>query len=135
MAYVAPAARNVNNSSNPQAVFQFPADSVANAASATNPTANTAIATITTPAAGVYSVQVWAMGTGTIAAGDAFNMDFRVDGTSIAKMPVPAVANVPVSTTFVMTVNGAQSFTVNAVANASGASAVYFAQLVATKLA
>jgi len=110
------------------------AESIANYGTATNPLAAAAIATLTTPAAGVYTVVAEAVLSGTIGAADLNNFEVRKGATVLQTIIVPAVTLQRGSVTLRILVNGAQSITINATANASGVAAVYNAALTATRV-
>lgn len=109
-----------------------------NGGSATNPTAATAITSITIPAAGMWEVQVWAFFSGTIAAGDLNNMNVK-QGATVRWTALPLVAAAATTQpqtpfTLVLACNTGDVVSVTAVGNASGASAVYNAGLTARQV-
>lgn len=110
---------------------------VQNGGSQTNPTANTAVASVTIPSAGNWEVTAYAFFSGTIAAGDLNNMGIFQGSTNRMTLPLPAVAQtaqpvlpIPV----VITCNVGDVIAIKAVGNASGASAVYNAAVVARQV-
>ena len=108
--------------------------SVVAVGSATNPAGGGQVATTGTVGGGKYTVTVVTNPTGTIAAGDLNNMQLQVGATVIGKLLVVATAgSTTASPPVVVDVPQAgAAITVNAVGAASGASAVYNAQIVAT---
>ncbi len=98
---------------------------------AANPTAGTAVATLTTPAAGSYAVRVWVgLGGTLLATTDANNFQLKAGSTVIGvAFGNPGVVGQFGPFLFDVVMDGASSLTVNAVANASGASAEYSATI------
>lgn len=104
-----------------------------NGGSATNPTAGTAIASAAVNAQGNWEVVSYPFLSGTIAAGDLNNMGVYVNTVLKFTLPLPAVATTtqPVPAyTIVVACNNGDTVAIKAIANASGASAVYNAALV-----
>lgn len=101
---------------------------------ATNPGAGAAVVTTGSVGGGKYTVVVTTNPTGTIAAGDLNNVQLQVGATVIGRLLMPATAGtVTASPPIVVDVPQAgAAISVNAVGAASGASAVYGAQIVAT---
>lgn len=100
-----------------------------------NPTAGTAVATTGTVGPGKYVVTATTQLSGTTAAGDLNNMQLQVGATVIGPLltVVPtATGSQPNPPVTVDVPQAGAAITVNAVANASGASVVYKAQIVAT---
>lgn len=115
-------------------------ESLANGAKTTSPGLGAALATLTTPTAGLYQVDVWAGLSGTLAAVDASNFELRKGATVVSVLAVSGngtgaaasnTANGPFQ--FFINLDGATSLTVNATA-AGTASSVYHVTLVATRL-
>lgn len=97
---------------------------------AANPTAGTAVATLTAPAAGAYAVRVWVSLGGTlVATTDANNFQVKAGATVIGLIGAPGVAGNYGPFPYDVVMDGASNVTVNAVANASGASAEYGATI------
>lgn len=110
------------------------APTVQNGGTQTNPTANTAIASVTIPFAGNWEITSYAFFSGTIAAGDLNNMGVFQGSTNRFTLPLPAVAQtsqpvLPIPT--VIACAAGDVIAIKAVANASGASAVYNAAVTA----
>lgn len=110
-------------------------NSVGAKGSVTGPAGGTIIASISSANLVVgqtYQVDVYVYLDGTIVAGtDDDNMAFRFGGTTISPLVVPGGVDVPVKSTYIVTVVSANTLNVIAVGAAS-ASAVYHAQIVAT---
>lgn len=109
---------------------------VQNSATASAPTAGTAIATLTTPAAGTYEIYGTASISGTtVAAADSNNINLKKGGTTLLTnipIAVNGTTGAPGSYTFgplIITLDGATSVTATAVGNAT-ASSIYAVQLV-----
>lgn len=105
-------------------------------ATATDPSAGGAVAATASLTPGRYSVVVVTKPSGTVASGDADNVELKVGSTVVGTLMQSATAdtattNPPVEVEFTV----ASAISVAAVANASGASAVYGALIVATPLA
>jgi hypothetical protein len=103
------------------------------------PGAGAALATLTTPDAGYYQVDVWAGLSGTVAAVDATNFEFRKGSTVLCKLAVSgngtgaSASNTSTGPyTFFVSLDGSTTITVNATA-ASTASSVYHCTMIATK--
>lgn len=105
------------------------------------PGAGAALATLSTPRAGYYQVDVWAGLSGTVAAIDATNFEFRKGSTAVCSLAVSGngtgasasnTASGPY--TFFVDLDGATTISVNATA-ASTASSVYHCTMIATKKA
>lgn len=114
-------------------------ETLAHGAKTAAPAANAALATLATPDAGYYQVDVWAGLSGTVAAVDASNFELRKGSTVIAVLAVSGngtgaaasnTANGPF--TFFLNLDGATTITVNATAT-STASSVYHCTMIATK--
>lgn len=103
--------------------------------SPTAPTAGTAIAAVTIPAPGLYEVTVSYFLSGTVAAGDANNVQLRQNATvRLTPLPLPAVANAfPPPVVVVLNCAASDTVSVNAVAGGT-ASAVYNATVVARQV-
>lgn len=101
----------------------------------TAPTAGTAIASVTIGTAGLYEITTMVFLSGTVAAGDANNMQLRQNATArLTPLLVPAAANAfPQPTVVVLNCAASDTVSVNAVANAT-ASAVYNATVVARQV-
>jgi hypothetical protein len=109
---------------------------VQSAAQASAPTAGTAVATLTTPAAGTYEITGTLSISGTtVAAADSNNFNLKKGGTTLLTnipIAVNSTTGTPGAVPFgpvVISLDGATSVTVNAVGNATGSS-IYAAQLV-----
>jgi hypothetical protein len=106
------------------------------AAQATAPTAGTAVATVTTPPAGLYEVSGTLSISGTtVAAADSNNMQLK-QGSTVKLTNIPIAVNSTTGTPgavpfgpVILNLDGATSVTINAVANATGSS-IYAAQLI-----
>ena len=113
--------------------------SVAGGASAAAPTAGTAVITIASGSlpSGLYRVEVTIGMSGTLAAGDLNNMEFRVGAAVVCKgMTYTSTTNNGNPTakyTFQVAPDGTQAMSVNATANAT-ASSVYSASIIATQV-
>lgn len=114
--------------------------SLQNGAKTAAPAANAALATLTTPQAGLYRVDVFAGLSGTLAAVDASNFELRKGSTVLAVLAVAGngtgatASNTSIGAfTFQVDLDGATSLTVNATASAT-ASSVYHCTMIATKL-
>jgi len=92
----------------------FTTDALSNTGSALNPGASALIMSLSLPP-GKYQVTVTVYLSGTVAAGDANNVQLFWNPTGY-KVLYPAVANVPESTTFTATINGGSigAFTIGA---------------------
>ncbi|MFL4491559.1 hypothetical protein ACJ6WD_09900 [Streptomyces sp. VTCC 41912] len=113
-------------------------DSVATTQASGSPTApasGTAIATVTIPAAGLYEITAMYFLSGTVAGGDANNVQLRQNATTrLTPLPLPAVANAyPPPVVVVLNCTGSDTVSLNAVAGGT-ASAVYNATLVARQV-
>lgn len=115
-------------------------ESLANGAKTSAPGLGAALASLTTPPAGYYQVDIWAGLSGTVAAVDATNFEFRKGSIVVAPLAVSGngtgagasnTANGPF--TLFVSLNGSTSISVNATA-ASTASSVYHCTMIATKL-
>jgi hypothetical protein len=109
---------------------------VQTAAQATAPTAGTAVATLTTPAAGTYEISGTLSISGTtVVAADSNNYNLKKGGTTLLTnipIAVNSTTGTPGAVPFgpvIVVLDGATSVTVNAVGNATGSS-IYAAQLV-----
>lgn len=115
-------------------------ESLAAGSKTANPGVGASVATITTPPAGYYQVQIWAGLSGTVAAVDATNFEFR-KGSSVLTVLAVSGNGTGASTsnsasgpfTFFVNLDGATTLTVNATAAAT-ASSVYHCTMIATKL-
>lgn len=115
---------------------------VTGAGTATNPGAGGTIATISaaaltalSPGGGLYQIQWLASLQGTVAAGDANNMRLTSPaGTGVENGIFPGVAGSYPQEPVTLFVPAGQSINVQAIGAASGASAVYGAQISATLL-
>lgn len=105
--------------------------------SQTNPTAATVVASAVVNAAGNWEIVVYPFLSGTIAAGDLNNLGVYQGTVLKFTIPLPAVATttqaVPAYTIVLSCANG-DTVSVKAIANASGASAVYNAAIVARQV-
>jgi hypothetical protein len=116
--------------------YRDQAATVQNSATAAAPTAGTAIATLTTPAAGTYEISgTLAISGTTVVAADSHNFNLKKGATTLlTNIPfglistTGAVGSVPFGPVLVV-LDGSTSVTVNAVGNAT-ASSVYAAQLI-----
>jgi hypothetical protein len=101
---------------------------------ATNPSGGAAIATSGSLSAGKYVVTASTQLTGTVAAGDLNNMQLQVGATVVGKLltVIPVATGNQVNPPVTVDVPASTAVTVNAVGAASGVSAVYAAQIVAT---
>jgi hypothetical protein len=104
------------------------------------PGVGASLATITTPPAGYYEVEVWAGLSGTVAAVDATNFELRKGNTVLVGLAVSGngtgatASNTSVGPfRFRLNLDGNTTITVNATA-ASTASSVYHCTMIATKL-
>jgi len=107
-----------------------------NSATATAPTAGTAIVTVTIPSTGYYRCDV-IVGFGATAESTAIdNFKFENNGGTVGTgaCPVANVANTQSTYTFYAEGVGGNNFTVNAVSNASAGS-VYKATIMITRMA
>lgn len=110
---------------------------VQNGGSQTNPTAGTAVATVTIPTAGNWEITTYPFFSGTIAAGDLNNMGVFQGTANKFTLPLPAVAQTaqPVmALPIILTCAAGDTVAVKAIANASGASAVYNAAVIARQV-
>lgn len=113
---------------------------VASSATAAAPTAGTAVATLSAPAAGNYKVQLWVAvtGTATTAAADSNNMNFKAGATTVASL-LPYNCSTAGNLTnpgpfeFYRTLDGATALTVNVIGNAT-AGTIYSAIILATQV-
>ena len=124
----------------PDALPVFRNESLAAGSKTANPGAGASVATLTTPTAGFYQVQIWAGLSGTVAAVDATNFEFRKGNTVITVLAVSgngtgaSASNTAVGPfTFFVNLDGNTSITVNATAAAT-ASSVYHCTMVATRV-
>lgn len=113
-------------------------ESLANGGKTSAPAANAALATLATPAAGYYQVDIYTGLSGTLAAVDASNFEFRKGSTPVAVLATSGSGASGVNGsvgpfTFFVNLNGATSITVNATA-ASTAGSVYHCTMIATLL-
>lgn len=124
----------------PDASPVFRNESLANGNKTNAPGVGAALATITTPPAGYYQVDIWAGLTGTVAAVDASNFEFRKGNTVVCPLAytgngtgasVSNSASGPYK--LFVSLDGNTTITVNATA-ASTASSVYHCTMIATKL-
>lgn len=124
----------------PDSSSRFRNESLANGAKTAAPGLGAALASITTPPAGYYQVDIWAGLSGTVAAVDASNFEYRKGSTVIAVLAVSGngtgasasnTANGPF--TFFTNLDGVTTISVNATA-ASTASSVYHCTMIATKV-
>lgn len=100
---------------------------------ATNPSAGGSVAATGTLPSGRYIVTVTTRPSGTIAAGDLDNVQLQSGATVIGTLLQTATAGVAVtSAPITVEFTTAATISVTAVGNASGSSAVYGAQIVAT---
>lgn len=101
---------------------------------ATNPTAGTAVASTGNLGPGKYTVTVTTQLSGTTAAGDLNNLQLQVGATVVGTLltVIPTATGAQLCPPVVVDVPAATAITVNAIGNASGASVVYKAQIVAT---
>ncbi len=114
-------------------------ESLASGAKTAAPAANAALATITTPAAGYYRVEVWCGLSGTLAAVDCSNFELRKGSTVLAVLAVSGNGTGATASNtatgpyrFFLNLDGATTITVNATA-ASTASSVYHCTMIATR--
>lgn len=109
-----------------------------NVGQVTNPTAGTAIVTLASVPAGQYQASVFADFNGTLAAGDLDNMQFQVGATVIRQLAANITSAGSAENAFVNSIitvpPGGATLSVNAIANASGATAGYRAQIILTPL-
>lgn len=124
----------------PDALPVFRNESLAAGGKTNAPGAGASVATLTTPPAGFYQVQIWAGLSGTVAAVDATNFEFRKGNTVIVALAVSgngtgaSASNTATGPfTFLVGLDGATTITVNATA-ASTPSSVYHCTMIATKL-
>lgn len=116
--------------------YRDQAATVQNSAAASAPTAGTAVATLTTPAAGTYEISgtVSIAGT-TVGATDSNNFNLKKGATTLlAAIPigVQATTGSPGSASFgpvIVVLDGSTSVTCNAIASATGSS-IYAAQII-----
>ncbi|MEV6049728.1 hypothetical protein [Streptomyces sp. NPDC052107] len=104
--------------------------------SVTAPTAGAAIATSLPPGGkGLFQIDVVAYlsGSGTPAAADNKNIEFRFGATTLASVPLVPANNVPTVWRTYFTSDGTTNFSVNAT-GAATASVIYNVSLVATRL-
>lgn len=112
--------------------------SLATGAKTAAPGVGAALATLTTPPAGYYRIEIWTGLSGTLAAVDASNFELRYGATVVAVLAnsgaITASGNADAGPfTLHKALDGATTVTVNATA-ASTASSVYHCTLIATKL-
>jgi len=113
------------------------AATVQDSATAAAPAADAAVATLTTPAAGTYELTgTLSIAGTTVATADSNNMSLRTSAPATLLTAIPigveSTAGAPGSATFgpvIVTLDGATSVTINAIANAT-ASSIYCAQLI-----
>ena len=124
----------------PDASILFRNESLANGAKTAAPAAGAALATLTTPEAGYYEVEIYAGLSGTLAAVDASNFEFRKGATVVTVLAVAGngtgatASNTSIGPfRFRVTLGGSTTISVNATATAT-ASSVYHCTMVATKL-
>lgn len=115
-------------------------ESLANGSKAAAPGLGVAVATLTPSDPGYYQVDVYAGLSGTLAAVDASNFEFRKGSTVICVLAVAGngtgatASNTSIGPfTFFVNLNGSTSISVNATAAAT-ASSVYHCTMIATKL-
>lgn len=115
--------------------FRDSAATVQASGALTAPTAGMAVATVTIPTAGLWEVTAFYFLSGTVAAGDANNLQLKQNTTvRLTPLPLPAVANtLPPQLTVVLNCAAADTVTLNAIANGT-ASAVYNTVLVARQV-
>lgn len=105
----------------------------------TNPTAGTVLCTLTPPA-GLYKVDTRYFFTGTIGGNEALdNLSLRKAGNEVQRLLTAGTTATNVSEcwrglTHLIRVNGSQTITIVAVANAGNAAAAYHTALIATKV-
>lgn len=99
------------------------------------PTAGAAVASVTIPAVGLYAITATYFLSGTVAAGDANNVQLRQNATPrLTPLPLPAVANaLTPAVTVVLNCAANDTVSLNAV-GAGTAAAVYNAVLVARQV-
>lgn len=123
----------------PDSMPRYRNESLANGAKTAAPGAGGVLASITTPPAGYYMVEVYAGLSGTLAAVDASNFELRKGSTVQAVLAVAgngtgaSASNTATGPfTFYLNLDGATTISVNATA-ASTASSVYHCTMIATK--
>lgn len=124
----------------PDALPQFRNESLANGNKTAAPAAGAALATLTTPPAGYYQIEIWCGLSGTVATVDASNFQYQKGSTVIAVLAISGNgtgASTSNSATgpyrFFVNLDGNTTVTVNATAT-STASSVYHCTMIATKL-
>lgn len=124
----------------PDALPQFRNESLANGAKTAAPGVGGALASLTTPPAGYYQVDIWCGLSGTVATVDASNFEFRKGAATPVVLAVAgngtgATASNTATGPYKLFVNldGLTTISVNATA-ASTASSVYHCTMIATKL-
>jgi len=125
----------------PDASPQYRYESLSNGAKTSAPGINAALATLTTPDAGLYQVEIWCGLSGTVATVDASNFEFR-KGSAVKAVLAVSGNGTGASTSnsatgpyrFFVNLDGATSISVNATA-ASTASSVYHCTMIATRVA
>lgn len=109
--------------------------SLTNYSSVTAPAAGGVLASLASPPAGVYQVQIIAGLTGTVAAADQDNIELVVDGSVITVLLLPAVVEGATdSPPFVIQVKTAGTSIQLKAVGAGTATAVYRTMLVATRV-
>ena len=101
----------------------------------TNPGLAGTIASIAAVPAGVWQAAVTVFLSGTVTVADQDNMALAFGGAANPVIAYPGVVNTPVTFTEVIELPAAHAVTVQAIAAASGVSAVYNAELVLTSSA
>jgi hypothetical protein len=118
-------------------VFTGPLANASMGSSATTaPAAGAALVTSLPPSGkGLYAIEVVAYlsGTGTPAAGDNKNIEFRFGGTTLSSIPLVPAVNVPVTWRTAFQSDGATNFSINAT-GAGTANVTYNVFLTATKV-
>ncbi|MCC9307691.1 hypothetical protein LN042_11350 [Kitasatospora sp. RB6PN24] len=116
-------------------LFRDSAATVQASGTPTAPGAGAAVASVTVPAAGLWEVVCSYWLSGTVAAGDANNLQLKQGATvRLTPLPVPAVVNtLPPRLTVVLNCAAGDTVSLNAIAGGS-ASAVYNAVLVARQV-
>lgn len=124
----------------PDANPAFRNESLANGNKTAAPAAAAALATLTTPPAGYYQVEIWCGLSGTVATVDASNFQFQKGATVIAVLAISGNgtgASTSNSATgpyrFFVNLDGNTTVTVNATAT-STASSVYHCTMIATRM-
>jgi hypothetical protein len=124
----------------PDASPQYRNESLAAGSKTSQPGVGASLATITTPPAGYYQVEIWCGLSGTLAGVDATNFEFRKGATVIAPLAYTGNgtgASVSNSASgpyrFFVALDGNTTITVNATA-ASTAGSVYHCTMIATRV-